>query len=286
MIIEERQRDLGNFIVGRLLPFRKKRSVGPFVFIDHMGPVEIGPGQYMNVDQHPHIGLSTLTYLLEGEIEHHDSTGASEIITPESVGFMTAGRGVTHSERTPNQLKDGNTHKMHGYQIWVALPLAQEYMAPRFDYYKKQDLPQWREGNLNITLVAGEAFERTSPLRGYSHLFMLDVYAESAAELHLNGRLRGEVAIVITQGEIEDEGQVVQTGEMLISKSNEACTIALKANTRVLIFGGEPLDYEPQMLWNFVASDKTRLQEAKTQWIDRQFPKIPGDNTYIPFPTP
>ena len=284
MIIEERQRNLGNFIVGRLLPFRKKRSVGPFVFIDHMGPVKINPNNYMDVDQHPHIGLSTLTYLLEGEIEHRDSTGASTIITPGNVGFMTAGKGVTHTERTPQHQRDGNTYSLHGYQIWVALPKDKEQMQPKFDYYPNETLPKWKEKNVSITLVAGEAFGKRSPLIGFSHLFMVDVFAEKDTHLELKNHLKGEVAFVITHGSIVDDGVEVHAGQMLISKTNEECCIELKANTRLLIFGGEPFPEERFLLWNFASFSKAILNQAKEDWQRIKFPKVPGDDTYIPFP--
>ena len=165
MVVEERSRDIGNFVVGRLLPFRKKRQVGPFTFIDHMGPSHIGPGKYMDVDQHPHIGLSTLTYLLEGQVVHRDSTGAVQVIRPGEVGFMTAGKGVAHTERTPLPLRDGQKHAVHGYQVWVALPKEAEEMEPRFDFVPKDQLPHWKEGKLDMTLVAGKAFGRRSPLK-------------------------------------------------------------------------------------------------------------------------
>jgi len=284
MIIEERQRDLGNFTVGRLLPFRKKRSVGPFVFIDHMGPAKINPTNYMDVDQHPHIGLSTLTYLLEGEIEHRDSTGAVKIITPGNVGFMTSGKGVAHTERTPKHQRDGNTYILHGYQIWVALPKDKEQMHPQFDYYPNETLPKWKEKNLSITLVAGEAFGKRSPLIGFLHLFMVDVFAEKDTHLELKDHLKGEVAFVITHGAIVDDGEEVNAGQMLISKTNEECCIELKANTRLLIFGGEPFPEERFLLWNFASSSKELLEQAKEDWQQKKFPKVPGDNTYIPFP--
>lgn len=284
MLVDERQRDLGNFMVGRLLPFRGKRQVGPFTFIDHMGPTEMGNGRYIDVDQHPHIGLSTLTYLFEGSIEHKDSTGTVQTISPGDVGFMTAGKGVAHTERTPPELRDGRKYTMHGYQIWVALPKEYEEMAPRFDFFESTQLPKWKENNLKLTLVAGKAFGRKSPLVGYSHLFMVDIQAEETSELHLGGKLKGEVAFVIVKGRIVDDGETVEQGQMLISKTNEECAITLEKGTRLLLFGGEPLDEERFLLWNFVSSSKKKLQEAKADWEAKRFPKVPGDETYIPFP--
>jgi len=156
MLVEERSADIGNFLVGRLLPFRKKRQVGPFTFIDHMGPGTLGPDRYMDVDQHPHIGLATLTYLLEGEVEHRDSTGAVQVVGPGDVGYMTAGKGVSHTERTPQHKRDGSTHSIHGYQVWVALPLEKEEVGPHFQFVPKEQLPQWKEQELELTLIAGK----------------------------------------------------------------------------------------------------------------------------------
>ncbi len=284
MLVAERSRDIGNFMVGRLLPFRRKRQVGPFTFIDHMGPSTIGPGQYMDVDQHPHIGLSTLTYLLQGEIEHRDNTGAVEVITPGSVGFMTAGYGVTHTERTPAHLRDGGTYPVHGYQVWVALPREKEEMAPNFAFVPKEDLPQWEEQGIHLTLVAGEGYGRRSPLPVYSPLFMIDAYAESAGVLDIKGQLRGEIALVVVQGSVKLEDQLVQQGEMLIAKTEDECCVELLAGTKLLVFGGQPFPEERFLYWNFVSSSQDRLEQAKADWAAKEFPTVPGDSTYIPLP--
>ncbi len=284
MLVDERQRDIGNFLVGRLLPFRLKRQVGPFTFIDHMGPAEVRPGNYMDVDQHPHIGLSTLTYLLEGQIEHRDSTGAVQIVSPGDVGFMTAGRGVTHTERTPASLRNGNPHTMHGYQVWVALPRELEETEPSFQFVSKHDLPAWQEHGLRMTLVAGEGFGRQSPLKVYSPLFMADVWAEKTTHLDIHGQLKGEIAVVVTHGRVVEGGDVVEAGQMLISKAEDTCCIDLEAGTRILLFGGQPLPEERFLFWNFVSSRKDRLEQATEDWRARRFPKVAGDETYIPLP--
>lgn len=284
LIVDERQSDLGNFIVGRLLPFRKKRQVGPFTFIDHMGPSKVGNGNYMDVNQHPHIGLSTLTYMFEGEIEHQDSTGSFQIITPGDVGFMTSGNGVTHTERTPEHLRNGKEFMMHGYQIWVALPKEKEEMQPRFDYFPSSDIPKWNIGNLRLKLVAGNAFGKSAPLQGYSPLFMVDIYASEQTTLNLGGQVKGEIAFVVVKGAILNEGQKIHAGQMLISKTEDECEICLDSNSQILLFGGEPLPEERFLLWNFVSHSKDRLKKAKEDWINKKFPKVPNDNTYIPFP--
>ena len=284
LLVDERQTNLGNFMVGRLLPFRKKRQVGPFTFIDHMGPAELGDGKYVDVDQHPHIGLSTLTYLFEGEVEHKDSTGSEQVISPGDVGFMTSGKGVTHTERTPQFRRESGSFKMHGYQIWVALPKEKEEMDPRFDFYPKEDLPTIKKENLTIKVVAGNAFGQSAPLQGYSPLFMVDVFAEEETTLDLRDQLKGEVAFVIVSGSIISQEQKVNAGQMLISKTDEECEICMDKNTRILLFGGAPLPEERFLMWNFVSHSKERLQKAKDDWMNKEFPKVPGDDTYIPIP--
>ena len=284
MIVDERQRDLGRFMVGRLLPFRKKRTVGPFVFIDHMGPAELKAGKFMDVDQHPHIGLCTLTYLYEGEIEHRDSTGAVQVIGAGDAGFMTAGKGVTHTERTPQARRKLDSQIMHGYQIWVGLPKEKEEMEPQFDYYPKDTLPTWEEDGIEYRLVAGEGFGRKSPLMGYSPMFMVDLKVKQDSELNLRAHLKGEIAFVIVQGSMEDDGEVINAGQMMISKSHDSCNIKVAEGTTLLLFGGEAFPEERFLLWNFSSSSKERLQQAKADWQAKNFPKVPGDETYIPIP--
>ncbi|MFT6148429.1 MAG: redox-sensitive bicupin YhaK (pirin superfamily) [Saprospiraceae bacterium] len=284
MMVEERTADIGDFMVGRLLPFRKKRQVGSFTFIDHMGPSQISVGKYMDVDQHPHIGLSTLTYLLEGEIEHKDSTGAEQIISAGDVGFMTSGSGVSHTERTPKRLRNGGIHNIHGYQVWVALPKSHEEIQPRFDFVSKENLPTWEENGLKMTLIAGEGYGRKSPLPVYSPLFMIDIQATKKTDLDIKSQLNGEIAFVVTTGKVTDGTEVIEAGQMLISKTEDECFITLEANTRLLLFGGKPLDEPRYLFWNFVSSSKERLEQAKNDWENKQFPKVPGDSTYIPLP--
>lgn len=284
MLVNEKQRDLGNFLVGRLLPFKEKRQVGPFTFIDHMGPSSIGEGRFLDVDQHPHIGLSTLTYLFEGEIEHKDSIGSIKVITPGDVGFMTSGKAVTHSERTPKNLRNKET-LLHGYQIWVALPKELEEMDPKFDFYPSESLPQWEKDGLTIKLIAGNAFGKSAPLQGFSPLFMVDIKANRSGTLDLKDQLKGEVAFVIVKGSITECGNKIDAGQMMISKTDEACSIELEEGTQLLLFGGEQLPEERFLLWNFVSSSKERLKQAKSDWEEKKFPKIDGDDSYIPFPT-
>lgn len=283
LITDEKVADLGNFLVGRLLPLKQKRQVGPFTFIDHMGPAKIEVGNHMDVDQHPHIGLCTLTYLFEGAIEHRDSTGAHQIINSGDVGFMTAGSGVTHTERTPHDLRS-DTFIMHGYQIWVALPKEKEEIAPRFDYLPSKDVPTWSQNGMVFKLPAGSAFGEISPITGYSPMFMVDITTEKENTLDLRNQIQGEVAFVIVKGSINVGEEEVHAGQMLISKTDDVCEINMNEHTSILLFGGQPLPEEHYLLWNLVSHSKDRLEKGREDWINKKFRKVPEDNTYIPFP--
>lgn len=173
---------------------------------------------------------------------------------------------------------------MHGYQIWVALPTEKEEMEPRFDYIKCEDLPSWKQEGLNIRVVAGEAFGKKSPLPVHSPLFMVDITAEEVTALEIKGQVKGEIAFVVVNGKVIDEGQEIGAGQMLISKSDNECSIRVEKGTRLIMFGGEPFEEERFLYWNFVSSSKERLEQAKEDWISRRFPKIPEDDTYIPLP--
>ncbi len=284
LIIEERSRDIGDFLVGRLIPFRKKRMIGPFIFIDHMGPTQLGPSKYMDVDQHPHMGLSTLTFMLEGEIIHEDSLGTHQRISPDSVNWMTAGKGVTHTERTPKDLRNGKVFTAHGYQIWVALPKALEDMDPEFHHIDGKDLPQWEDGNTQFKLVAGEGYGKKSPVPVHSDLFMVEVINKEAYALNVNGMLKGEIGICIVEGGIEACGETVEKGNILVSKVEDTCNINLQPNTHLLLFGGEPFPEERYIYWNFVSSDQEKLEWAKKVWANKSFPMMTNDQTYVPLP--
>ncbi len=284
MIIEERSRDIGDFLVGRLIPFRKKRMIGPFVFIDHMAPTQLGPDKYMDVDQHPHIGLSTLTYLFDGEIMHEDSLGTKQLIKPGSVNWMTAGRGVSHTERTPSHLRNGKTFMVQGYQIWVALPKDLESMDPSFHHIETKDLPRWEENGATFTLVAGEGYDKKSPVPVYSPLFMIEIKTEKDFQLNVNGQLKGEIGICVDKGSIDTCGEIIEKGNILVSKVEDTCNITVHKNSHLLLFGGEPFPEERHIFWNFVSTSKDRISKAKADWINKTFPMIEHDETYIPIP--
>ncbi len=283
--MEERSRDIGDFLVGRLIPFRKKRMIGPFIFIDHMGPTQLGPERYMDVDQHPHIGLATLTYMLEGELMHADSIGTEQRIAPGSVNWMVAGKGVSHTERTPNDLRNGHQFTAHGYQIWVALPKAFEMVPPEFHHIEAAALPNWADGPAHFKLIAGEGFGKKSSVPTHSPLFMVEVKTTEAYELVIDDQLKGEIGICIVSGSIEACGQTIEKGNIVVSKVEDTCDVRLEANTHLLLFGGQPFPEARHIYWNFVSSDPEKIEAAKVAWAAKTFPMMSDDDSYVPLPS-
>lgn len=285
LIIEERAANIGNFMVGRLLPFRQKRMVGPFIYIDHMGPVKLSERDNFDVLPHPHIGLSTLTFLLEGSIMHRDSIGNEVEIKPGAVNWMTAGKGIVHSERTPEYLRHSNK-TMHGFQIWVALPKELEQMEPEFFHTDASQIPSWKEGDLQFTLVAGEAQGKKSAVPVYSKLFMIELKSKSKQKVTIGSELYGESGLYILEGSIESDGNIFGPRQLLVANNSKLCEFTIGENSTLYIFGGEPFPEERFIDWNFVSSDKQLIAEAKQNWLDQTFPKIKGDDTtFVPYPT-
>ena len=285
LIIEERAASIGNFMVGRLLPFRQKRMIGPFSFIDHMGPTKLNERENLDVLAHPHIGLSTLTYLFEGSIFHRDTLGSALEIKPGEVNWMTAGKGIVHSEKTPDHLRHSDK-VLHGLQIWVALPKDLEQMEPSFAHISKEELPTWNEGDSQFTLIAGKAFGRESAVPVYSPLYMIEIKSKARTELSLGDQLFGESGIYILEGGIEEGGNTFGPKQLLVAKDHSLCTFTMEANTTIYIFGGEPFPEERFINWNFVSSDKALIEKAKDDWINQRFDKIVGEeNEYVPYPS-
>lgn len=285
LIIEERAADIGNFLVGRLLPFRQKRAVGPFVFIDHMGPAKLSDHENLDVGPHPHIGLSTLTYLFEGAIMHRDSIGSVVEIQPGAVNWMTSGKGVVHSERTPEYLRHSEK-SLHGLQIWVALPKELEEIEPSFTHIEANEIPKWIENGVHYKLVAGEAFGKKSPVPVYSPLYFLEIKTKEASTISIGDQLFGESALYILEGSIKDGEEEFGPKQILIAKNTELCTFEMAENSTVYIFGGEAFPEERFIFWNFVSSRKERIEEAKKAWIEQDFPKIEGEHGFVPLPEP
>lgn len=285
LIIPERAANIGNFMVGRLLPFRQKRMVGPFIFIDHMGPVCMSDKDNLDVDQHPHIGLSTLTFLFKGAIMHRDSLGTEVEITPGAVNWMTAGKGVVHTERTPERLRHSQK-MMHGLQIWVALPVEQEQCEPSFAHIPGADLPTWKNNNVQFKLIAGKAFGKQSPVPVYSPLYFIEIKSVEATTVSIGEHLFGESALYILEGSITSDGHTYKPKQLLVAKDATLCEFEIAANSTLYIFGGDAFPEERFIEWNFVASDKAIIEKAKKDWADNKFPAVPNETIRIPLPTP
>lgn len=287
LVIEEKPADIGNFLVGRLLPFREKRAVGPFVFIDHMGPAALKDYQNMDVPPHPHIGLSTLTYLFEGSIQHKDSLGSDIEIKPGAVNFMTSGKGVVHSERTPEYLRTTDKN-LHGFQIWIGLPKHIEQSEPTFHHTEADEIPTWEENGIHYKLIAGELLNHKSPVPTHSKLFFLEIKSKETQKLNIGEALFGEVAMYVLEGSVNIEGHTFSGKQLIVAKNAKLCEFEMGENTTVYLFGGEPFDEERFIFWNFVNSDKALIEQAKKNWHGQNleaFPKIPGDDEeYVPLP--
>ena len=277
------KKDLGGFTVTRILPHREKRMVGPFIFLDHMGPAEFPAGAGINVRPHPHIGLATVTYLFEGSILHRDSLGSIQEIFPGDVNWMTAGNGIVHSERETLEVRS-SPHRLNGIQCWMALPEEMEYIEPSFLHVKKCNLPHILREKVMMRLIAGEAFNRTSPVKTYWPMFYLDVVAERGATLE---RPCGdfETGIYLQSGGLEISNAEFGTGDFLVLEEADV-EVRVMQNARILFLGGKRFEKTPHMFWNFVSFDRNRIEKEKKRWEGRGFPAIPGDSEeFIPIPS-
>ena len=279
MLIEPRIRPVGAGTVRRLLPFRKRRMVGPFVFCDLMGPEDLAPGSGMNVDAHPHIGLSTLTYLLDGRAVHRDSTGAVQTIEPGAVNWMTAGEGVTHTERShPEDIEVPSS--LFGVQTWVALPVGAEDGPARFEHARFDDVPRDESAGVSVAVPAGEAFGMVSPVTGSSPLMLVEVQLE-AGTLTIEPD-HPERALVALTGQLTLDGTALTVGSMAVLEPGSRPTLA--GSGRAVVLGGEPVGGR-HIWWNFVHSDLDRIEQAKADWRAQRFPLVPDDhNPWVPLP--
>jgi redox-sensitive bicupin YhaK (pirin superfamily) len=282
-VIEQRRRDLGGFEVGRVLPAGQRRMVGPFIFFDHLGPVEFARGLPRSVDirPHPHIGLSTVTYLFDGEIMHRDSVGTEQAIRPGEVNWMTAGRGITHSERFERARAEGGW--MHGIQAWVALPKEHEEAEPAFAHHGAADLPTYEGGGLWARLVAGEAFGAKSKVRALSPLFYVHWRLAAGAKAQL-GAEYPERAAYVASGSIEIDGQRFGIGKMILFAPGKPIPVSAVEPAVVMLLGGDPVG-ERFIEWNFVSSSRERIEQAKADWRARRM-KLPDldDREFFPLP--
>ena len=280
MLIEQRRRDLGGFEVGRVLPYPKRRMVGPFIFFDHMGPVDFPPGIPKSVDvrPHPHIGLATLTYLFAGEIMHRDSVGSAQAIRPGEVTWMIAGRGITHSERFERARREGG--RTDGIQAWIALPRENEEDEPGFSHHGAGEIPQFTQGAAQLRLIAGEALGHRSPVRVHSPLCYLHCELDGNATLPAPYR---EMGVYVASGAIEIDGIQHPAGRMVVLDGAKSFRMSGTAATAIII-GGEPIG-ERHIEWNFVSSSKERIEQAKADWRAGRMKLPDKDNgEFIPLP--
>jgi redox-sensitive bicupin YhaK (pirin superfamily) len=267
--IQAQRRSLGGFEVGRVLPQAPRRMVGPFVFFDHMGPVDFPPNMPHETDvrPHPHIGLGTVTYLLDGEITHRDSVGSEQVIRPGEVNWMTAGRGITHSERFEGMRAGGGP--MDGIQTWIGLPEADEEADPGFEHYGAADLPTWRESGLQARLIAGTAHGERSPVKTFSPLFYIHAHLDPGGRVGLPSE-HVERAAYVARGRIEAEGREYGHGDMLIFAPNDPASIRAMEPSDVMLLGGDPIGPR-HLYWNFVSSSRERIEQAKADWRAGRF---------------
>jgi redox-sensitive bicupin YhaK (pirin superfamily) len=283
LVIPRRARELGGFTVGRVLPYLRRRMVGPFIFFDHMGPLELARGIPRSVDvrPHPHIGLSTVTYLFEGEIVHRDSLGSTQAIRPHEINWMTAGSGITHSERFERARREGD--RVHGVQVWVALPDDQEETEPTFSHHAGADLPSFEDGRVRGHVLAGSAFGLSARVPVCSPLFYLHLTLPTGTSIGLPPEY-SERAIYVVSGSVEVDGQTYPAGQLLVFARGDTPTVRAALTAELVALGGEPVG-ERFIEWNFVASSRERIEDAKADWRAGRMKLPTGDgDEFIPLP--
>lgn len=286
IVIEPRLRDLGGFSVRRVLPDVKKRAVGPFIFFDHMGPARFPAGEGIDVGPHPHICLATVTYLFEGEIIHRDSLGHEQAIRPGDVNWMTAGRGIVHSERTGDEERARDT-TLHGIQLWAGLPTAHEETEPGFFHHPKDALPVIDRDGVTMRLIAGSAYGATAPVETFSEMFYVDAEMSAGASVGLTDE-HEQRCLYVASGAAMVAGERYGEATMVVFKPGAGVEIGAGEDSRIMLLGGAPLDGpsdgKRNMWWNFAASDKSRIEQAKTDWKEGRFDPVPGETEMVPLP--
>ncbi|WP_306249687.1 pirin family protein [Parvularcula sp. IMCC14364] len=290
IVIAPRARDIGGFEVRRALPYAKRRMVGPFIFFDQMGPASFAAGKGIDVRPHPHIGLGTVTYLFEGKIHHKDSLGSALDIEPGAVNWMIAGKGITHSERSPDDFRAADSAPLSGIQTWLALPQDREDMAPAFYHHSKDELPTLEAEGKKLRLILGDAYGEKAPVNTQSDVFYLDACLEAGAQLPLpdNHEERG---VYVVEGEVQSAGDIFGEGKMLIYRPGDRLSIKAGAHgARVMLFGGAALEGPRFIWWNLVSSSQEKIEQAKEEWKQGKwgeglFSLPPGDDQeFIPLP--
>jgi redox-sensitive bicupin YhaK (pirin superfamily) len=281
-VIVPRARDIGGFEVRRALPHAKRQMVGPFIFFDQMGPVQFIPGKGIDVRPHPHIGLATVTYLFDGRIMHRDSEGNALEIAPGEMNLMTAGRGIAHSERTPDGLRQ-NGQGMFGIQSWVALPRELEETAPSFQHFEAAQLPVVEDRGLWARVIAGTAFGKTSPVGTLSPWLYAEVVLDPGAEAPFDPD-QEERAVYVAEGEIEITGDVFEPPSLLVFRPGDRIIVKAKRRSRLMFLGGDAMEGPRHIWWNFVSSRQERIEQAKEDWKAGRFALVPGETEFIPIP--
>lgn len=280
-IITPHVQDLGGFKARRLLPSDTRTMVGPFIFFDHLGPAVFPPGKGVDVRPHPHINLATVTYLFEGALLHRDSLGTIQEIRPGAVNWMTAGKGISHSERSPDTERAAES-TLHGIQTWVALPGNSEEIDPAFDHYPAAEIPSWEENGVAVSLVAGEAYDRVSPVKTFSPILYLDLQFPNGGQFTLTADYSERAAYSVTEG-ISVDGNPLDQHRLVVLAADESVVITAEAGGRCIVVGGEPVGTRHKW-WNFVSSRPERIEQAKQDWRDWKFGQVPEETEFIPLP--
>jgi len=282
LVIVPRTADLGGFTVRRALPHARRRMVGPFIFFDHMGPAEFRSGQGVDVRPHPHIGLATVTYLFDGEIFHRDSLGSEIAIRPGELNWMSAGRGIVHSERTaPDHRVAGE--RLHGLQCWVALPADREEMAPGFDHYDQAKLPLVSGEGKEVRIIAGALFGARAPVGTTWDTLFAEAKLDAGTTLPLDATYE-ERAIYVVSGDVDIQGDRFAAGQLLVFRPGDRITIGATTAAHVMLLGGAAMDGPRYIWWNFVSSRQDRIEQAKADWKAGRFAMVAGDSEFIPLP--
>lgn len=281
LLIEPKTRDLGEFTVRRSLPDKRRQRVGPFIFFDHMGPAEFQPGTGVNVRAHPHIGLATITYLFEGEILHRDSLGYVQPIRPGAVNWMTAGKGIVHSEKVTEEVM-ASGQRLHGLQIWLALPLEAEEIEPTFQHYPAADIPDVTVDGAVVRVVLGAAFGVSSPVATQSETLYVEVILEAGQSIDIP--VAEELAVYVVEGSVAINEEFVDAGVLAVLESGASGRVAADTQARIMFAGGDALTGERIIWWNFVSSSRERLERAKEDWREKRFDAVPGETDFIPLP--
>ncbi|MFV8781047.1 pirin family protein [Microbulbifer sp. SA54] len=281
LIIEPREKDLGGFSVRRVLPTRERRMVGPWIFFDHMGPAEFAAGSGIDVRPHPHIGIATVTYLFEGEILHRDSLGSLQAIRPGDINLMLTGRGIVHSERETETLR-ASDHRLHGLQLWLALPEKDEELAPAFTHYPSADIPTTSVDGVAVRVMMGSAYGCASPVQTFANTLYVEAHLQAGQKLELPAA--DERAVYVASGALRARESSIPEFALAIFKPRAGVVVEAEAESRIAIIGGEALG-ERHIDWNFVSSRKERIAQAIAEWKAGKFPTVPGDDQeFIPYP--